>query len=434
MKTNTPPQLSPSLIEKLRTADLGAIADLFIEARTGVRRITAEEIGEIEPFAELPNNDPTPVYPVEPIARACDKLYVIGVQSRRRYSRRIFTFLATDDWKHLAVPTLILPPECLPDPVLRDYHWWQGRGAKSINSEESARALAKSIIRKFDGLDYDPSNPDMLNITFNVTTPKGVHAFMTRHGWNGLWCPLYMAEEGVKANERKAAFAKLLSEEAIRGKSAVTRYAMKYAKRWDKIDRMPPKRTTHEGPYRCYFIPAKHRQKLREYQRWLDATDVNGCSESRAIRYGIDLAHASMPRESEWNVVDHPLKDQDHDRTARAKGETRLDDSTVAKLPRRQREIIEAARAVANPGETVRIAELGDAVGIDQANAHKVVNALRRKGLWEYRSALDAESREEVAIRRIAKILSKFTDLDARRRVVSLGQTAARDAIGKVFD
>lgn len=302
------PALSPKLIEKLRSADLGSIADLFTEARTGVRRITASEAAELPPIGRAEDDGPQPVSPVEPMAKETDTLYAFVIRSRKVKTCALYQFIATEDWKHLAVPITLLPPECLADPILKEYHWWTGRGAESIVSEETAKAFASEMIREFDGLDYDPHNPDELNITFEVKTPKNTHMYMTRHGWKGLWCPLYMAPEDKKPDSWKYHFVRIISELDIVGKNQVMRYARKHAKDYDKLKIKGPKRTKREGPYRCYYIAIEFQRKLLDVQRWLDAMDPNGCSESRAVCHCIDTVHASLPPESEWKIVKHPLR------------------------------------------------------------------------------------------------------------------------------
>jgi hypothetical protein len=430
MSDDRNPALSPKLIEKLLAADLGSIADLFLESRTGIRRIAAGDAGEIEPVVDLPDDGPTPVNPTEPVAGPCDALYLMRVFSRKRHMRQAITFLATDDWRHLAVPIAILPPEYLPDPVIKDFHWWRGAGAETIHSEETARAVARAIVREYDGIKYDPANPGELDVEFEVKTAKGAHTFLTHHGWQGLWCPLYMATEGQDADDRKSMFAKVLGEREISGKGDVKRYARKLARAYDKIKIKPPKLTSHEGPHRCYYVPKGHRRKLREYQRWLDACDPNGCSESRAVCYGIDLAHASMPPEDEWQVVEHPLKTEPEESPS-DRADREAVEASARKLPRRQREILEAAMAVARPGDSVSIADLAHRVGIDPTNAHKVVNTLRAKGLWAYKSVRDSESREELAVRKIAGILGKLPGRRAIDRVISESRREVMEA-GKI--
>ena len=59
----------------------------------------------------------------------------------------------TWDCKHVAVPVVLMPPGVLPDPILKEWVWWEGEGADKVKSFDTAMQLAKAILVKHERVD-----------------------------------------------------------------------------------------------------------------------------------------------------------------------------------------------------------------------------------------------------------------------------------------
>lgn len=106
-------------------------------------RQTNEEIDDSEP----------PVFPsASPIGKGKDQLDVLNVQSVLT-KKRFYHFLMTWDCKHVAVPVVLMPPGVLPDPILKEWVWWEGEGADKVKSFDTAMSVAKSILVKHERVD-----------------------------------------------------------------------------------------------------------------------------------------------------------------------------------------------------------------------------------------------------------------------------------------
>lgn len=98
------------------------------------------------------------------------------------------------------------------------------------------------------------------------------------------------------------------------------------------------------------------------------------------------------------------------------------------KMPKRQREVLDAAANLAKPGEPVSGVEIATAMGIQASNVYSVIRTLKGKGLWPYASfkgfttespKASALERETEAIRVICLKLAGLPDDASRKRVMT---------------
>jgi len=143
--SDTDPVITPKLLDVLQKTGLtNAIPRQTISVdQLHMIRQTNEEIDDSEP----------PVFPsASPIGKGKDQLDVLNVQSVLT-KKRFYHFLMTWDCKHVAVPVVLMPPGVLPDPILKEWVWWEGEGADKVKSFDTAMQLAKAILVKHERVD-----------------------------------------------------------------------------------------------------------------------------------------------------------------------------------------------------------------------------------------------------------------------------------------
>lgn len=356
------PDLSPKLVAKLKSLDLGAIADLLLPIPEGMSRIHGAEAPDTEDVVSIP--EPEPVWPVEPMAKKEDSLYKFVVSSRKKRMHQGYVFLATIDWKNLAVPTALLSPDHLPDPVLRKWHWWRGKGAETTGTEQATVKLAKAIVYDCDGISYDPDNPESLRIMFDVETPKGKHVFMTYHGWRGLWAPIYMTDEDVVPDAAKRDFYKELSESKIQGRKAVRKYAMGMAQKFDRLEyRLRKRRSQGAGRY-VVTLNRDRAAKLVRFRDWVATENPNGCTQNEAIGRALDLAAATIPSEEE------------------------LPPGFMRQLSRRDR-VMGAAKELFAAKKPISATAIARMLNYPKARVSVTIGVLKAEGIWPYQTLRD---------------------------------------------
>lgn len=300
---NPAPTINPKLLEKLLAMEFEDLADALCDDPDGARRMLAADAETLE--TTIIHDQPEPVWPIEPLTKPEDAIYLIDVPSRRNHIRQSTVFIATADYQNLAVPIKFLPADCIPDPLLKKWHWWRGTGWDKLGTDAACRNLARKIVRQFDRMENAPGRPKDLDVRFEIKTPKAVHEFMTRHDWRGLWAPLCMRPEGVP-DARAAMFTKILREKEIQGKREIKKYARRMAYEYDKV-KLKPKPPKHaRGPFKSIYLSIEYQDRWELVRAWMAHGRPNGCSQSQAVRNLIDDQLAKLPPESEWDENRYP--------------------------------------------------------------------------------------------------------------------------------
>lgn len=361
MNPNPEPKLSAKLIEKLNACDLGDLARIL--APPPAPRVDRDKIDEIPTQVDDEDSDRWSPERVD----ACGLYAFHAPPPPASYGH---VFLATDDWKNVAVPLNMLAPEYLGDPKLKRWHWWRGEGAEQIRSQETARAFATEFTRQFHGLEAAPTGRI---VSFDVKTLKAKHSFMTRSGWYGLWCEAYMAPEGAKPDGSNPKWFKILGAD-VTGEKPIRKFALAYARKFDKQKHQKRRPVDSDYARRNYYLDEESRAKVERANRYLDAAESMPCSESRALRFLIHEGFKSVPPESEW-------------KPGKIHWDT-VDNATVKerKTPIRQQQVLDAAKRLTPPGGCPSYREIGDDVGITKKNVEQVVRKLRKLGIWPYPS------------------------------------------------
>lgn len=115
--------------------------------------ISVDQLHALGQTNERVDNSEPPVFPhTSPIGKGKDQLDVLNVQSVLK-KKKFYHFLMTYDCKHVAVPVVLMPPGVLPDPILKEWVWWEGEGADKVKSFDTAMQLAKAILVKHERVD-----------------------------------------------------------------------------------------------------------------------------------------------------------------------------------------------------------------------------------------------------------------------------------------
>lgn len=115
--------------------------------------ISVDQLHALGQTNERVDDSEPPVFPhTSPIGKGKDQLDVLNVQSVLK-KKKFYHFLMTYDCKHVAVPIVLMPPDVLPDPVLKEWVWWEGEGADKVKSFDTAMQLAKAILVKHERVD-----------------------------------------------------------------------------------------------------------------------------------------------------------------------------------------------------------------------------------------------------------------------------------------
>lgn len=119
------------------------------------------------------------------------------------------------------------------------------------------------------------------------------------------------------------------------------------------------------------------------------------------------------------------------------------DDPNECSLSLRQRQVLDAAATLANPGDPVTPSEIGRMLSLTGNNVSLIIRALKQKGLWKYSSgrtrtraddltelfpAKANPRHEEKAATMIYNLLLRFPDGLSRRRII--GDVARRMTTG----
>jgi hypothetical protein len=440
------PTLSPSLISKLKAMDLDSLAEMLGVGRPGdglldpdFRLISVDEARVMPDVIEPPRVEP--VWPVPPVAQPEDEVYAILAYSRERHERTIYTFFATADFANLAVPISLLDFGYLPDPVLKQWHWWRGPGADALGTPEAVKKLAQAIVDKAKGVKYDPDNPKALDERFEIKTAKATHTFMTRKGWRGLWAPLAMKPEG-HPDDRCATFTKIFTEDQIKGRRSIMRYARRMAREHDKIRIRPKLPGGARYPYKALYLSQLHQDKLEAIRAWMAASNPNGCSRSKVIRNLIDDQHDRLPPESEWVFRAYPWRIEDitpkPDRSSMRllKRHERAVSRTDGKpISERQQQVLTVASQIAGPSGPVSPMDIAKRIGVTPNNVTLVIRQLKKDGLWSHPALAAGRRRkgqdapvvknptyedERTAAREIMDRLSRLADPESRLRVLEM--------------
>lgn len=295
------PPVNPGLLEKLLAMDLETLADALCAAPGGepggARRILAAEAETLETTID---DRPEPVWPIEPLVAKEDEVFTMVMKSRKLHSAQSVVFLATVDFNHLAVPIHLLPNDCMPDPVLKHWHWWRGTGSDRLGTEDACRSLAARLLRQHDRMEKAPERPRDLDVRFDVKSPKSTHTFMTRYGWRGLWAPLYMRPD-LPPDVRSAMFARIFKECEIEGRREVKKYARKMVREYDKLKAKPKPHEYSRGPFQAVYLPLSHIEMWDALRRWMAHKRPNGCNRSQVVKNLLRDQFERMPPEAEWD-------------------------------------------------------------------------------------------------------------------------------------
>lgn len=73
-----------------------------------------------------PEPAPEPIWPNEPLYTSFDDLQDFAIRNPRSDRTTEYRFWVPKDWSHLAAPLILLPPDILPDPLLKEWAWLPG--------------------------------------------------------------------------------------------------------------------------------------------------------------------------------------------------------------------------------------------------------------------------------------------------------------------
>lgn len=139
------PAITPRLLDVLQKTGLTNV----IPRQT----ISVDQLHTLGQTNEEGDDAEPPVFPhTSPIGKDKDQLDVLNVQSVLK-KKKFYHFLMTYDCKHVAAPIELFPPDTLPDPVLKEWVWWEGEGADKVKSFDTAMSVAKSILVKHERVD-----------------------------------------------------------------------------------------------------------------------------------------------------------------------------------------------------------------------------------------------------------------------------------------
>lgn len=297
--------INPKILAKLKDANLEELAEILSRPVPTAPRVEPDQLDEV------PTYEDDDVFSDRWSPEKVDGrgLYQLRIQSpKSRFGRYIF--LATEDWREIAVPLDLLPPEYLGDDLLKRWHWWRGEGSETIRSEASAIEFAESLVRQFHGLKPSVPLPNYRIHPFDIRTAKAVHQFMTMENWTGLWCANYMAPEGSSPDQINVRWTRLLDSSQISGEKEILKYAARYARAFDRLKNKPNPRPAVRNLRAAHYFYPETRDKIEQTKRYLAAINPNGCSDSRAVRYLIDEGFKSVPPESEWGKLEPLTKEE----------------------------------------------------------------------------------------------------------------------------